>query len=289
MHTCGRDKLIYASSPFSIVHLVLQKIKQDEAEEILVVPFWKTQAWFPLFTNMIVKPSLPIDINNDELFLPFIQEDVRHTFWRDVAVHQHPLAGRLSLVIAYCSGKAYTDEDWHSQLQTLLATRRTSSNKLYTGYLQLWEKYCFTKGFDPFDPPIPHALDFLQSLIDDPETHRGYSAICTARSALSSIIFMLDGSKFEKQPLVIQFINEFSNLLPPTPRYTTIRDTSEVLNWLKSWYPAKKHSLLKLGKKIVMLILVITGQGEQTLLALNTRDMIILQNKYIFKDTKYGH
>ncbi len=49
-----------------------------------------------------------------------------------------------------------------------------------------------------------------------------------------SISFMPYGSQFEEQPLVIQFIKEAFNLLSPTLRYTTIWDTSEVLNLKKN-------------------------------------------------------
>ena len=33
--------------PFGLILRVLQKIEHDEAECVLVVPLWTTQAWFP--------------------------------------------------------------------------------------------------------------------------------------------------------------------------------------------------------------------------------------------------
>ena len=40
------DNYFYAFPPFSIILLCLQKIEQEEAEGILVVPNWPTQPWY---------------------------------------------------------------------------------------------------------------------------------------------------------------------------------------------------------------------------------------------------
>lgn len=42
----------YAFPNFSMIARVLQKVRNDEAEGILVIPFWPTQAWFPVFSSM---------------------------------------------------------------------------------------------------------------------------------------------------------------------------------------------------------------------------------------------
>lgn len=37
----------YAFPPFSVVSRMLQKIIDDKAEGIVVVPFWISQPWYP--------------------------------------------------------------------------------------------------------------------------------------------------------------------------------------------------------------------------------------------------
>ena len=74
-------------------------------------------------------------------------------------------------------------------ITTMLQARRESSNKLYKSYWDKWETYCHQTGTHPVTPPIPAALKFLQNLISS-DTQRGYSAICTARSALSAVILL---------------------------------------------------------------------------------------------------
>ena len=48
----------YAFPPFSIITNVLKKIKSEEnTDDILVVPFWPNQPWFPLLFKMLTDVS----------------------------------------------------------------------------------------------------------------------------------------------------------------------------------------------------------------------------------------
>ena len=62
----------YAFPPFSIIHLVLQKLIQDKATIVLVAPFWQSQPWFTLLANTICQEPVVITVKDNELFLPFI-------------------------------------------------------------------------------------------------------------------------------------------------------------------------------------------------------------------------
>ena len=55
------------------------------------------------------------------------------------------------------------------------------------------------------------------------------------------------------------------------PKYNQIWDVSQVLDYLKTLYPLEKLSLKELTQKIVMLLLLVTGQRGQFihLLSLN--------------------
>ena len=116
--------------------------------------------------------------------------------------------------------------------------------------------------------------------------------MCTARSALSAVIILPNGKKFGDHPHVKQFIKGFFNTDPPKPRYTATWDPNVITKMLKSWYPATKLNMLRLAKKIVMLILLITGQRGQILTALNVEQMCIRPDYFIFKvrnsDIKQG-
>ena len=95
----GQEEMLYAFPPFSIVHMVLQKIIQDNAEGFVLVPFWPSQPWSTLLADLTCKTPFVFDVNTDELFLPF----------RQGPTGRHPLAGRLKMIAAYCSGRLWNN------------------------------------------------------------------------------------------------------------------------------------------------------------------------------------
>ena len=44
----------YAFPPFNMIGRVLRKVENDNAEGIIVVPYWPTQHWFSKFTRMCI-------------------------------------------------------------------------------------------------------------------------------------------------------------------------------------------------------------------------------------------
>lgn len=87
------DLNFYAFPPFCLILRVIQKIVQDKAEGILVVPDWPAQPWYPLITKY--KTGNPIIFKPDRNLLssPF-----RST---------HPMHRELSLVAVKLSAKVF--------------------------------------------------------------------------------------------------------------------------------------------------------------------------------------
>ena len=178
-----------------------------------------------------------------------------------------------------------------------MRSRRESSNKLYNTYLTRWLIYCNINGKHPIHPSVPEALEFLQSLLDDNVVSRGYSAIATARSALSSVV-SIDGVKFGDHPAVRKFMKGVYNIVSPEPRYTNTWDPGVIIELFKTpdWYPAKDISILSLSQKLITLILLATGQRGQVIQALRLSNMkmsddgvkFFLSNKYL-KQGRLGY
>ncbi len=81
----------YAFQPFSLIPRCLQKIQQDKATGIMIIPLWPTQAWFPLVLQMLY--------NQPWILLP------RETLLQDPATNQpHPLHQKLHLMVCPVSG-----------------------------------------------------------------------------------------------------------------------------------------------------------------------------------------
>lgn len=81
----------YAFPPFSIITRVLEKIVQEKGLGIVVVPYWPTQAWYPLFTKLLLEKPIYFKANKFLLVSPF----------RDY----HPLHEEISLVVGKLSGR----------------------------------------------------------------------------------------------------------------------------------------------------------------------------------------
>lgn len=85
------DKLSYAFPPFSLIPKVLQKIITDNARVILVIPYWPTQPWFPLFCKLLDGMPLYLKPQKD-LLLSFNREP--HPLWRTLTLAVGVLSNR---------------------------------------------------------------------------------------------------------------------------------------------------------------------------------------------------
>lgn len=102
-----------------------------------------------------------------------------------------------------------------------------------------------------------------------------YSTINTARSALSSIITVDSGKHFGSHPLVLRFFKGIYELRKPQPKYNCIWDVSKVLTYLRTLHPHDAISLKSLTLKLVMLLLLVTGQRGQAIYLLSLDGMTV--------------
>lgn len=94
-----------AFPPFCIIDRVLAKITSDEANGILVVPNWPSQAWFPLFKSLLTEEPIVFQPFSNLLLSPFREP--------------HPLHKTLSLVAGNLSGKRYNRNAYPNQTYPL--------------------------------------------------------------------------------------------------------------------------------------------------------------------------
>ena len=178
----------------------------------------------------------------------------------------------------------------------MLQCRRKSTNKLYQSYINKWESFCDRRNVNFLSASVVNGLNFLQELYDNP-VYRGYSALATARSALSSVLVVDYNNsliRFGEHPFVKQWMKGVENIRPSSCRYTEIWDPDVVLNMFKndSWSPASALSNVVLAKKLVMLLLLCTDNRGQLIVSLSLDKMIVREDQFIFKleksDLKQG-
>ena len=128
---------------------------------------------------------------------------------------------------------------------------RTGTTKQYRVYLDKWKNVATARNKNPVHPSVGNVIDFLTHLYD---TGSSYSAINTARSALSAAVDLADSPyTVGEHPLIKRLIKAAFQSRPPLPRYHSIWDVSKVLDLFKTWSPAKKLNLKLLTLKLVML------------------------------------
>ena len=162
----------------------------------------------------------------------------------------------------------------------LLRAWRDGTQKQYKTYLAKWQQYCHSTGHDPFSAPVSVGINFLADLADSV----GYSAVNTARSAISSIIVMPDGSTFGKHPLVKRLLKGVFEAKPSLPRYGKMWDLNVLLSHLRQLPDYESISLRQLSGKLAALLAVLTGQRCQTIhaLAVGNTDMHLEGEKCTF-------
>ncbi len=149
-----------------------------------------------------------------------------------------------------------------SAKEILMASWRQGTSKQYKTYLDRWQAYCNEHHLDVFKPRLNNSIEFLVSLYN---SGLGYSAINTARSALSTILTFENGIKFGEHPLVRRYMKGIFELRPALPKYTEIWDVNIVLDYLKTFKEVTLLTLKELTLKLTMLLCLTTGQRGQTI------------------------
>ena len=150
---------------------------------------------------------------------------------------QETMSDSMSLVRRYLKGKGL------SATSTTVMEQfwRSGTRKQYATYLQKWQRYCSSRDIDSLHPSVEDGINFLAELHD---AGKGYSAINTARSALSSVVTL---------PNTTTFGGVFQ-LKPSLPKYRNILYVNIVLTYLSSLHPPQDLTLKDLTLKTTMLL-----------------------------------
>ena len=175
-------------------------------------------------------------------------------------------------------------------MNILMASWKESTKKQYGTYIAKWNIFCNANDIEPVTPSLRNVTDFLTELS---EQGLGYSALNTARSALSNLIF-LDGRPVGEHPTVVRFLKGAFNLKPSLPKTNVSWDPQIVLKYLKTLSPVKKLMLKELTLKVVALVWLLSGQRGQSLQLISTRNITVTKHSVkirfgdIMKTTRPG-
>ena len=151
------------------------------------------------------------------------------------------------------------------------------ATKQYQTYLAKRQAFCNEHKLDTFAPGIENAIEFLVSLYN---SGLGYSAINTARSALSTVLILQNGRNFGEHPLVCRYMRGIFQLRPALQKYSEIWDVNVVLTHLKTFAEAALLPIKDLTIKLNILLFLTTGQRGQTIHKLDINFIQAVPNGY---------
>ena len=155
---------------------------------------------------------------------------------------------------------------------------RGSTSKQYNVYVNKWFQYSNEVKCNPWMPSISHILDFLAKLMSDGS---GYSAINTARSALSGFI-TIDNLPAGQHPLVKRLLKGVFNIRPALPKYCNTWNVNIVLEYLGK-LDNDTLNLQTMTLKLTMLLALVSGQRCQSLASLDLNDMYSSDDRIVFR------
>ena len=128
----SRKELLYAYPPFILIGRLLQKMRLEQLDLVLVAPVWPAQAWWPtLMASMVDFP----------LLLPRIPG----LFSTPRSSEEEPLPPRWWMIACLVSGRPSAREDWTSKLSrssSATGSRASKERALWTGI-----KFCGPSGY----------------------------------------------------------------------------------------------------------------------------------------------
>ena len=129
-------------------------------------------------------------------------------------------------------------------VEVIVQSWRDSTRKQYKVYISKWLQFCCEGPHDPLHPSVRFFLSFLHSLF---QKDLSYSALNTARSAVSSIDINVSDvhnlTPVGKHFLVCHYLKGVFYKIKPVPRYNNISSVDTVLDHLSLFWPFDEINL----------------------------------------------
>ena len=141
----------------------------------------------------------------------------------------------------------------------IAASLRDSTKKKYEGYIKRWKRFCSEN--DVKHASVSDVINFLTMLF---ESNNSYSAIKTAKAAVSQTVCLPPFSSIGDHPLIIKFMKGVFNLRPPKTKSGFIWDVSKLFNFFKSKADNDNLNFYDLSCKTLCILLLLCGGRVNT-------------------------
>lgn len=130
---------------------------------------------------------------------------------------------------------------------------------MYSYSIKLWWQYCQFKSLnDSYEVKVFDLIVFLNNWFRNGAAHGALNNHSTAISLISA-------SNISDEDRLKRFFKGVLRLQPTFPCYTTTWDPAILLNYLSNMYPNENLTIQQLFKKLLVLLVLATGQRSLTL------------------------
>ena len=163
-------------------------------------------------------------------------------------------------------------------IEIISASWRQGTEKRYNRHIKRIVDFCHKRQADPLcattEPGIEFSTKFFNAEV-------GYSAVNSARSALSFLMKPLHGIPFGKDSLVSRILREVFNIRPALPQYVTTWNVSKVFQYFKKQQTLVNCDLKTVSHRLTILLCVTTGQRDQPIKFLNLECLKVSDDRTI--------
>ena len=154
----------------------------------------------------------------------------------------------------------------------LEASIRNSTKKKYDVYIKKWENYCISNEINNDEITANHIINFLSNMFDENDS---YSAIKTAKAAISHKICLPPYRNIGNHPLIVKFMKGVFNLRPPTTKTGFIWDVKLLFDYFDKLPSNDQMSFYDLTCKTLCLLLLLTGSRVNTVFNFCINEIVI--------------
>ena len=145
------------------------------------------------------------------------------------------------------------------------------TKKCYNTYLNKWRVFCKLRNISILNPPQSKICDFLVSLRQKKKKNQ-YQTVNVARCALSAYLPTLEnGQTVGKQMWVSRAVKAAFRESPPQAKYSEFWDVRVLFTLFRSWPENDKLDRVHLGYKLLLLMLLCTGERGQAIHAISVK------------------
>lgn len=149
------------------------------------------------------------------------------------------------------------------------------SLKQYNCSLKKWWRFCRDTNVSVLSA---RSSDIIKFLTKEYENGTSYGSLNGSRSAISLIL----GPEIGQNEVIKRFFKGIFKLRPPGPKYESTWDPKLVLDYFKDLLNVDL-SLKILGKKVLTLLALVSGQRIQTLSLIDIRNIVVKKDRLEIK------